>query len=196
MKKIWMLLLLLTLSAVVLAGCSGSADTLPTPTTGTTDMAPQASPGATTGTDGLMDGLMPGSSDSPDANDAPAVGAGAGAGITSIDDARKASEDMEDAVGKLSEVDDAYVVAVGNTAVVGVKFNSQYQGGIDDRMKGMVLTRVQTVNKNVTAVAVTDDAKQVQEIQSLAQSLESATSLSAVSTQAQELAGQIQVYKE
>lgn len=187
-----MLLLLLTLSALVLAGCSGSADTLPTPTPGATDMTPQASPGATVGTDGMMDGLLPGVTAAPDANDAPAVGTGAG--IATVEDAKKDSEEMEDAVEKLSEVDDAYVVAVGNTAVVGVEFDAQYKGGVDDRMKGMVLTRVQTVNKNVTGVAVTDDEKLVRQIESLAETLESATSLSAVSTQAEELAGQIKVY--
>lgn len=187
-----MLLLLLTLAALVLAGCSGSADTLPTPTPGATDMTPQASPGATTGVDGIMDGLLPGSTVSPDASGAPAVGAGAG--IATVEDAKKDSEEMEDAIEKLSEVDDAYVVAVGNTAVVGVEFDAQYKGGMDDRMKGMVLTRVQTVNKNVTGVAVTDDEKLVQQIESLAETLESATSLSAVSTQAEELAGQITVY--
>ena len=189
-----MLLLLLTLAALVLAGCSGSADTLPTPTPGATDMTPQASPGATTGVDGMMDGLLPGSTVSPDASGAPAVGAGAG--IATVEDAKKDSEEMEDAIEKLSEVDDAYVVAVGNTAVVGVEFDAQYKGGVDDRMKGMVLTRVQTIHKGVTQAAVTDEAAQVGKIEALADTLDEATSLSALSAQAEELSGQVGLYSK
>lgn len=190
MKRLWLLLLLLTMAAALLAGCASNADTLVSPSPGVTDnVLPQVSPNAT---DGMMS-PGPNNSVSPDASTAPTLGAG---GITLLDDAKKASEAMEDAIEKLTEVDDAYVVATGTTALVGLKFTPQYQGKVDDRMKKMVLTRVQTVDKTITGVAVTDEEARVKEIDALAETLESATSLGAVTTQAEELASQISVYTE
>lgn len=190
LKKLWLLLLLLTMAAALLAGCASNADTLASPSPGVTDnVLPQVSPNAT---DGMMS-PGPNNSVSPDASTAPTLGAG---GITTLEDAKKASEAMEDALEKLTEVDDAYVVATGTTAVVGLKFTPQYQGAVDDRMKKMVLTRVQTVDKTITGVAVTDEEARVKEIDALAETLESATSLGAVTTQAEELASQISVYTE
>lgn len=190
MKKLWLLLLLLTMAAALLAGCASNADTLASPSPGVTDnMLPQVSPNATDG----MTSPGPDNSVSPDASTAPTLGAG---GIATLEDAKKASEAMEDALEKLTEVDDAYVVATGTTALVGLKFTPQYQGKVDDRMKKMVLTRVQTVDKTITGVAVTDEEARVKEIDALAETLESATSLGAVTTQAEELASQISVYTE
>ena len=113
-----------------------------------------------------------------------------------MEDAKKASEEMEDALEKLTEVDDAYVVAVGTRALAGLKFTAQSQGGIDERLKKMVLSRVQSVDKTITGVAVTADEKLVKEIDALAENLENATSLDAVKTQAEELMNQITVYTE
>lgn len=190
MKKTWLLLLLLTMAAALLAGCTSNADTLASPSPGTTNMMPQTSPNATDG-NMVIPGL--GTSPSPDASSAPTSGAG---GIASLEDAKKASEEMEDALERLTEVDDAFVVATGTTALVGLKFTPQYQGGVDDRMKKMALSRVQTVNKMVTGVAVTDDQALVTKIEALADSLEEATSLQAITTQTEEMQKQITVYQE
>jgi len=198
MKKHWMLMALLMLTAALLTGCASNADMLATPTPGAMPTQPMVSPSVTEGLDTLPDlmpdvmpDLMP--SASPDGSAAPALGAG---GVTTLEDARRVSEQAEDALDKLSEVDDAFVVITGSTALVGLEFNSQYQGGVDERLKQMVLSRIQTVHKSITGVAVTDDAQLVQQIEALSDSLEEATSLSAVATQAEELAGQIQVYRE
>lgn len=180
MKKLWLLLLLLTLAAALLAGCAGNADTLASPSPGVTNMLPDTSPSAP---------VDPMGSPAPDALTP-------GGGIATLEDAKKASETMEDAIGQLSEVDDAYVIALDQTALVGVKLNSQYQGGVDERMKKMVLSRVQTVEKAVTGVAVTADEAQVKEIQALAETLDSASALEDVKSQAQKLIDQITVYQE
>lgn len=198
MKKHWMLMALLMLTAALLTGCASNADMLATPTPGVMPTQPMVSPSVTEGLDTLPDlmpdvmpDLMP--SASPDGSAAPALGAG---GVTTLEDARRASEQAEDALDKLSEVDDAFVVITGSTALVGLEFNSQYQGGVDERMKQMVLNRIQTVHKSVTGAAVTDDAQLVQQIEALSDSLEEATSLSAVATQAEELIRQITVYRQ
>ena len=190
MKKPWLLLPLLILTAALLAGCASNADTLASPTPGATSMLPQILPEAT---NGLMTSPMPQSSALPESGAAPSAN---GDGIGTLEEARKASEAMEEAIEKLTEVEDAYVVATDKTAVVGVKFTSQYQGKVDDRLKKMVLSRAQTVNKAVTGVAVTDDDQLTEEIESLAETLKSSASLGGVASQAEELAKQITVYTE
>lgn len=190
MKKTWTLLLLLAMGAALLSGCASNADMLASPTPGATHLLPQASPNAT---DGMMSSPGPANSVSPDMSSAPTLGAG---GISTLEDAKKASEEMEDALEKLTEVDDAYVVATGENALVGLEFTAQYQGEVDDRLKKMVLSRVQTVDKTIRGVAVTADEKLVKEIDALSETLESATSLDAIATQAEELMGRIQVYTE
>lgn len=60
----------------------------------------------------------------------------------------------------------------------------------------MILARIQTVDKAVTGVAVSSEEDQVKKIQSLAENLDSATSLSAISSQAEDLMNQITVFTE
>ncbi len=188
MKKLWLLMLLLTLAAAVLAGCASNADTLSSPSPAVTDTLPSVSPG--TATD-MLSSPQPDASVMPDGSALPGMG-----GVSSLEDAKKESEEMEDAIGKLSEVDDAYVVALGTQALVGVKYNSQYQGQTDERMKKMILSRIQTVDKAITGVAVSSDEAQVKEIEALAKALDEASSLAAISSQGEELMNQITVYSE
>ena len=175
------LLLLLMLAAALLAGCASNADTLASPT-----------PGATNRVESILPGVTESASPSP----TQAADNGTMGGINSLEDAKAESEKMEEAIQKLTEVDDAYVVAVGNTALVGVKLTEQYQGKVDDRLKKMILTRAQTVDKGITRVAVTDDETLVAAVQALADALESATSMGGISSQLDELAEKIQVFTE
>ncbi len=188
MKKIWFLLLLTVISAALLTGCASNADTLPSPTPGATNM---------------LDGLLPGAGEasaSPDAampSASPENSAGPAAnGEMTLESAQQAAQAMEEAVEKLSEVDDAYVVPMGDTALVGLKFTSQYQGGVDGRLKKMVLTRVQTVEKSIAKVAVTDDAALTGGIQALAETMKGASSLTDVNGKAEEMLKQLTVYGE
>ena len=50
---------------------------------------------------------------------------------------------------KLTEVDTAVAVAVGNTALVGVTLDGSYRGGVDDRLQAMVLDRAQAVHPGI-----------------------------------------------
>ena len=188
MKKTVFLVLMLLCAAVLLCGCSGSADTLASPTPGSGGLLNSILPGTTDGSGSMLDPQSPGP--------ATTLMPGQDVEAASPEDVRKASEEMEDAIGKLSEIDDAFVVPVGDQALVGVKLNEQYQGQVDDRVKKMVLNRVQTVDKAVTGVAVTADAAQVQQVEALCKTLDTASSTSDVSRQAQELMQQITVYRE
>lgn len=186
MKKIWLLLLLLA-AAALLAGCASNADTSQSsPRPEATGMIESILPDAT---DSMGSGNMPGAmgTDNPTQP---------GAGIESAEDARARSKAMEEAVEKLTEVEDAWVVAAGHTALVGLRFTTQYQGQVDERMKKMVLSRIQTVEKGVTGAAVTDDKTLVRMIEELSDSLEKAGDLTAVNSRVEELAKEITVYTE
>ena len=181
MKRTLMLLMLTLLSAALLTGCASSADTLASPTPGATNM---------------LDNLLPGtgvSTESPMTNET-VQPEGTQAPTASIEDTRKAVQAMEEAVERLSEVNDAYVITVGDTALVGLEYENQYQGGTDDRLKKMVLSRLQTVDKNITKVAVTSDEPLVTSIEALAEALKSASSLEDVNKRAEEMLKQLTVY--
>lgn len=187
MKKIGMLGCLILLAALVFTGCSSNADTLASPTPGSNAMMPGAS--AAPMSTPMLTTDMPILSDIQN-------GVNAVMGLTSLKDVQTASEEMEDAVEQLSEVDDAYVIAFQDTAYVGLEMNSQYQGKVDERLQKMVLGRVQTIEKSITGVAVTDDAKKVQEIEKLTEQLDSAQDLTAVTSSLETLMKDIPVYKE
>lgn len=189
MKKIWFLLLLTLLSAALLTGCVSSADTLPSPTPGATNMLNNLMPDQNAATvSPTMDGMstmMPGATAGTSAN-----------GEKTLETTQKDAQAMSEAVEKLSEVDDAYVVTIGDTALVGLKYEGQYQGGADDRLKKMVLTRIQTVDKTITKAAVTDNQALTASIEALAETLKGASSLTDVNTKAEELLKQMTVYSE
>ena len=187
MKRMLLLLLFTLVSALLLTGCASSADTLPSPTPGATNMLDNLMPDMAATTANPTDGT----SAQPDASAGPAAN-----GERTLEDTQKASQAMEEAVEKLSEVDDAYVVTVGDTALVGLKFTSQYKGEMDDRLKKMVLTRVQTVDKTVTKAAVTDNAALAAGIEALAETLKGASSLDDVNDKAEEILQKLTVYSE
>ena len=150
MKKKTGTLLVLSLACMGLfSACTSSADVMPqpSPTVGTNGMvtsAPQvtATPGATQSMPAM-----------PAATAEPAtVGA-----ANTVADAQRLSDRVEDEVEKLSEVDEASAVVVGNVALVGISYDGQYKTGMNDRLKGMITDRVEMADKTITAVHVTDD---------------------------------------
>ncbi len=188
MKKMLLFLMLATAAALLLTGCASSADTLPSPTPGTNNVTIQPLVPDMNGNNGMNTGTtdMPNGTAQPLNN----------GNTMTVESAQQAAQAMKEAVIKLSEVDEAWVVPMGDTALVGVKFDSQYQGGADDRLKKMVLTRVQSVDKAVTKVAVTDSAALVTGIQALAETLKGASSLDDVNTKAEDMLKQLTVYSE
>lgn len=180
MKKTLMFLMLTLLSAALLTGCASNADTLASPTPGATNM---------------LDNLMPGTAtENPMTDNATMQPEGTAAPAATIEDTRKTVQAMEEALEKLSEVDDAYVITLGDTALVGLEFENQYQGGTDERLKKMVLARLQTVDKNIAKVAVTSDEPLVTSIEALTEVLKSASSLEDVNKRAEDVLKQLTVY--
>ncbi len=181
MKRTLILLALVLLSAAMLTGCASNADTLASPTPGATNMLDNLMPGTGVSTETPMTDATV----QPDGTQTPAA---------SIEDTRKTVQAMEEAVERLSEGDDAYVITIGDTALVGLEFENQYQGEADDRLKKMVLARLQTVDKGIAKVAVTSDEPLVTSIEALTEAMKSASSLEDVNKRAEEMLKQLTVY--
>ncbi len=176
MNKKWILTMLCALALVLLAGCAGNASVLPSPSPAATTMMPSPS---------LLPSVAPVTSPSPGVGTPSTTAPGAtGAAITTMDEAKKVSKDIKDELAKLSEVSQATVVAAGNTAVIGLTFDTQYKGGLTKRITDMVKDRVGTVNTSIQKIGTTAQAAQVKSIQDLYATMEkSGTSLSTLQTQ-------------
>lgn len=189
MKKTMILTILLLCAALLLSGCASNAGA--SPTDNMTLTSPGASPNVTTSPG--MNSDTPGNGLGALSTGMP--GAGAAQQIETAEDALTASKALRDAVIKLTEVDTASAVAVGNTALVGVKYDESYQGGLDDRLRGMILTRAQTVSPAITSVAVTDKEEEITQINSLFQMLQNGSPYTTVQANADTMTAGLDVYK-
>lgn len=185
MKKIGCFVCFLMVMTMLLCGCAGTADSATPPTGAPNPSQPgtQNVPMYTT-TPPLMSDIKEGAEDLM------------GMGLTTPENVKKASGEMEKAVEQLSEVDEAFVIPHKDRALVGLRFNQQYQGEVDERLQKMVLTRLQSVEKGIHQVAVTDDTKQVNDIEALAEKLDSAASLEDITPGMEEIMQDITVYRE
>lgn len=174
MKRILILSAISLLSLALFTACTSNADTMPqtspiasaqptaAPTEPTNTMNPNVSTApAETPSTGLMD-------------TAPTTETMDNGGINTIEDAKRISGQIADEVEKLSEIDDAEAVVAGNIALVAVEYDSQYQGGLTDRLRDMITERVETIDKAVTSVHVTDSQEMFATIKELGHSLETA----------------------
>jgi len=168
--------MLCAFALVLLAGCTSNADVLPSPSPAATTLMPSPS---------ILPTVMPAASPSPGVGAPTTTAPGTtGAAITTIDEAKKVSKDMKAELEKLSEVSVATVVAAGDTAVVGLTFDSQYKGGLTKRITDMVTDRVGTVNTAIKNIGVTAQAAQVKSVQDLAATMEkSGTTITTLQTQ-------------
>ncbi len=156
MKKTLTLLVLSLLGLALLSACASNAATLPSP-------APSPS---------VTPSMSPEASQTPRASAQPTATADAAqGGVNTVEDAKRVSDDVSEEVEKLSELESAEAVVAGNIALVGVKYDAQYQGGLTERLTEMVKTRVENMNKTVTAVHVTDDEQIMQKIAKLREQL-------------------------
>ncbi|MBQ8655435.1 MAG: YhcN/YlaJ family sporulation lipoprotein [Clostridia bacterium] len=184
MKKTLLALSLTAAAGMMLTSCAAGME--PTPSA-----SPSASPTVTvtnvpaaepetmpdSGADSPM-GLLPDESASPDPT---------AEGVTSVSDARKAVESIEDELEKLSEVDNAQVMLAGNTAVVALEFDDQYQGGLDDRLREIVRERVNGVISGVSVIEITDDLGLMGELEKLGDSLDGAADMDSLRSEMEKI---------
>lgn len=178
MKKAMIPMLLLALM-LTFTSCTRKEEPAPT-------ASPTASPTATdtpmTSPDIMIDEMLPDMTDDPGMGTDDPLTPSASAvpeaqGVTTVSDARKAIENIEDELERLSEVDDAQVVIAGNDAAVALEFDSQYQGGIDDRLREIVKERIGSVISGVNNIAITTDKTLMEQLETLGDRLEGAADM-------------------
>lgn len=195
-KKGLMILLCIAMAGMVLSGCaarsaSGTTATAApivtnspmatsSPNTAASpDMSPEANMGTTAGTQaGAGAGMMNGTSATTDTMDnSMMTGASNASGMTPAQ-ADRLAERVEEAVERISEIDDAEAVIDSDSRVViAVEFDDQYSAGLDDRMKEMIVEAVQKVDDGLTEVEITDDSTLYGQVKSLGERLTRATGL-------------------
>lgn len=183
MKKILMTLTLLA-AAALLSACASKPDMTtvtnsPEPTASEPafpDMLPTATgilPQVQDGMNEMLDGLTGQPTDMPAASPE-------STGVTSMDAARRVVEQIEDELERLSEVDDAQVVIAGNRAAVALEFDDQYKGGVDDRLRGIVRERIDSVISGVTDISITADATLMDALETLGERLDTMSDMNAL----------------
>lgn len=198
MKKTLLTLSALSL-AVLLGSCTSSTDmttaTQQPTSTATTTASPNVTtvlPGTSEGMDGMngSDGMGDmggtggtgglGSQNGTDGTTPDSTVIPESTGVTNMDRARRVIEQIEEELERLSEVDDAQVVIAGNKAAVGLEFDDQYRGGIDDRLRGIVKERIDSVISGISTIAITADESVMDAIESLGERLETMSDMNAL----------------
>lgn len=177
--------IILGLALAALTSCA--ADNTPMQTVSPTLPATQAPitlPDTTNdgiGTDaGTDSALTPGGTNNGESEGGLGTTAPEAQGVTSVSNARKAMEQIEDELERLSEVTDAQVVVAGNTAAVALQFDKQYQGGVDERLEKMVQERIKGVVSGITNVAVTQDTNVFDQLDKLGERMETASDMATI----------------
>ena len=196
MKKALIPMILASL-LLILSSCSRKDEPMATntPTSSpTATTSPMTSPGAMvdeiipdmTGEPGMTDDdLIP-----PTASEQPAA-----QGVTTVNDARKAIEDIEDELERLSEVDDAQVVIAGKNAAVALEFEPEYQGTVDDRLREIVKERIGSVISGVENIAITTDKALMEQLETLGDRLEGAADMADIQNELNAIINKINAAK-
>lgn len=167
-------LISIMLAAALCALSACAADNTPMQT-----MQPSAAPMTSPSPTMEMQDMTP---DEPATTGNP-IGVPEARGVTSVTNARKAIEQIEDELERLSEVTDAQVVVAGNTAAVALEFDKQYLGGIDDRLVTMVKERIKGVVSGVDNVIVTQDTNIYDQLEKLGDRLDDASDMADIQTE-------------
>lgn len=187
MKKGLMILLCIAMAGMVLSGCamrnaSGTTATAapiatssPMATAGMN--AATASPDTNAAGTGSANGTSGMSATTDTMDNAMMPGSNAASGMTPAQ-ADRLAERVEEAVERISEIDDAEaVIDTDNRVLIAVEFDQQYSAGLDERMKKMIVEAVQKVDDGLTDVEITDDSTLYGQIKSLGERLTKATGL-------------------
>ncbi len=186
MKKSILILMCLSLLAAVLSGCAaGNANTLgatQSPEATSSPDQPVMTPmntiapamTASPTDNGMMSGMMD-NGNAGGMNGAVGGANAASSGSMTPADAGKLSEQIAEAVERISEIDDAEVIVRDNRALIAVEFDDQYSAGLDERMKTQIIEAAQKIDENLTEVEVTDDSTLYGQVKSLAERIGKAT---------------------
>lgn len=181
MKKGILALLCIVMAGMVLSGCAAR-----TASGTTTTAAPIVTNSPMAATNAPAGGATVSPDMSPDMNNGAAAGAQTGTTAGTMDavsaltpaQAGRMAEKIADAVERISEIDDAEVILDNDRRVlVAVEFEDQYQAGLDDRMKKMIVEAVQKVDDGLTDIEITDDDTLYGQVKGLGERVANATGL-------------------
>ena len=153
LKRMFLVLALVLVIGVTATGCmnqDGNGMLLDNVGDSSNGQVSQPSPSPNYMPQGAANGQQSGQSASNDA----------GSGF----DWTKSAAQVEARLKQISEIDDARVVVTGNTALVGVHFDRAYQGEMTERIREMVAAEVMAADPQITTVAVTADANDVNSV--------------------------------
>lgn len=79
---------------------------------------------------------------------------------------------VEKRINLFSEISDCRIVAMDQTALVGVKFTNQYKGEITERIRDMIAGEIMAADNRIQVVAVTAEPGDVATVFSLSDQLQ------------------------
>lgn len=190
MKKI-VLFMLSALLALGLAGCASETTPQASPSPMMTTAAPatQAPTEAPTVAPTIAPEQTASSMMSTGAPSSPSA-AGMASEMTD-EDAMTVAEAVSTEVARLSEIDKATTVVVGDTALIGVSFDTQYQGEMTTRIKDMVADRAKTADARIQNVWVTADPDLLERVQALWDKRDGGSAVADITDEFQEIVNRL-----
>jgi len=91
-------------------------------------------------------------------------GADGAMGMGAVFDWKANAPEIEEKINQISEIAESRVIVSGETALVGVKFDSAYKGEMTERIREMIAEVVNEADPNVKTVAVTAEQADVDAI--------------------------------
>ncbi len=114
-------------------------------------------------------------STSPSAAPSPSMEPSPTAGVSTLEDAKRVAGELKAELDKMTEVDSSSVVVAGDTALVGLEYATEYQGGMTSRIQTMVESRATSVSNSLMTVLCTDDEEQRKAIEELEKQVDEGT---------------------
>jgi hypothetical protein len=155
---------------------------------GNQPVAPEGSPLASGLPDGSMapqgTGLTPQGTPGAQVSGAPAPG---NTEVKEPFDWRAKAATVEARINMFSEIAESRIVTYGTTALVGVKFTSQYKGELTQRIRDMIAGEVMAADNSIQVVAVTAEPTDVNTIFSLSDQLKSGADSASLQTEVERI---------
>ncbi|MCL2812079.1 MAG: YhcN/YlaJ family sporulation lipoprotein [Clostridia bacterium] len=178
MKRTTLVILCVAL-VCALAGCASNVGTpLPSPEPYGPTMLPSST---------MMPApVMPEGTAAPGATVGPET-----TGAMSTVDAAAAAKRVSDEVVKLSEIDKATTVVMGNTALIGVHFATQYRGEMTTRIKDMVEERAKAAAPSIQRISITADPDLIARIQAILTKVQNGASATEIGAEFSEIVNRV-----
>jgi YhcN/YlaJ family sporulation lipoprotein len=173
---------LVILCAALICTLAGCASNVGTPLPSPSPYGPTMLPSSTM----MPAPTMPGGTAAPGATVGPET-----TGVMSTGDAAAAAKRVSDEVVKLSEIDKATTVVMGNTALIGVTFASQYKGQMTTRIKDMVEQRAKSAAPAIQRISVTADPDLITRIQAVLSKVQNGAGATEIGTEFSEIVNRV-----